>query len=252
MKIDRIHHVAYRCRDAKETVLWYQKMLNMDFVLAIAEDQVPSTKEPDPYMHVFLDAGGGNVLAFFELPTKAPMGRDPNTPDWVQHIAFKVKDRETLLAYRKHLEANGVEVLGVTDHGAFHSIYFFDPNGHRVELACPDPNEAETLRKLDAVEMGHAGGVVENQASAAPRRFPAPARIQVVARRSPDASVAHELRRVRSAHAADSRDGRAVRAAPQAACAMRPDVSAATWRAKRSTSSQLVNCALVANPSDLC
>ena len=53
MKIDRIHHVAYRCRDAKETVLWYQKMLNMDFVLAIAEDQVPSTKEPDPYMHVF-------------------------------------------------------------------------------------------------------------------------------------------------------------------------------------------------------
>lgn len=152
MKVDRIHHVAYRCRDAKETVLWYQKMLMMDFVLAIAEDQVPSTKEPDPYMHIFLDAGGGNVLAFFELPTKKPMGRDPNTPDWVQHIAFKVKDRETLLAYREHLEANGVEVLGVTDHGAFHSIYFFDPSGHRVELACPDPNEAETLRKLDAVK----------------------------------------------------------------------------------------------------
>ena len=40
----------------------------MDFVLAIAEDQVPSTHAPDPYMHVFLDAGGGNVLAFFELP----------------------------------------------------------------------------------------------------------------------------------------------------------------------------------------
>ena len=65
----------------------------MDFVLAIAEDQVPSTKEPDPYMHIFLDAGGGNVLAFFELPTKPAMGRDPNTPEWVQHIAFRVKDR---------------------------------------------------------------------------------------------------------------------------------------------------------------
>jgi len=83
MKIDRIHHVAYRCNDAKETVLWYGKMLNMDFVLAIAENEVPSTKEPDPYMHVFLDAGHGNVLAFFELPTRAPMGRDPNTPSWV-------------------------------------------------------------------------------------------------------------------------------------------------------------------------
>jgi len=55
------------------------------------------------------------VLAFFELPTKPEMGRDPNTPDWVQHIAFKVKDRPTLLQFREHLEANGVEVLGVTD-----------------------------------------------------------------------------------------------------------------------------------------
>lgn len=152
MKIDRIHHVAYRCRDAKETVDWYKKMLNMDFVLAIAEDRVPSTKEPDPYMHIFIDAGGGNILAFFELPTKPPMGQDPNTPSWVQHIAFKVKDRGELEAYRRHLEANGVQVLGVTDHGAFHSIYFFDPNGHRLELACPDAHEEEMLKRLDAVK----------------------------------------------------------------------------------------------------
>ncbi len=83
LTIDRIHHVAYRCKDAKETVEWYGRMLNMGFVLAIAEDLVPSTKEPDPYMHIFIDAGGGNVLAFFELPTQLPMGRDPNTPEWV-------------------------------------------------------------------------------------------------------------------------------------------------------------------------
>ena len=152
MKIEKIHHVAYRCRDARETVLWYQRMLHMDFVLAIAEDFVPSTKAPDPYMHIFLDAGDGNVLAFFELPSQPEMGRDPNTPSWVQHIAFKVKDRETLLAFRSHLEQQGVEVLGVTDHGAFHSIYFFDPNGHRLELACPDPDEEALLQRLDAVK----------------------------------------------------------------------------------------------------
>jgi catechol 2,3-dioxygenase-like lactoylglutathione lyase family enzyme len=152
LSIDRIHHAAYRCHDAKQTVEWYGKMLNMGFVLAIAEDQVPSTKEPDPYMHVFLDAGGGNVLAFFELPTKSPMERDPNTPEWVQHIAFRVKDRATLLEYREHLQNNGVQVLGVTDHGAFHSIYFFDPNGHRLELACPDPEEEAMLQRMDAVK----------------------------------------------------------------------------------------------------
>src|SRR5476649_813508 len=97
MKIKQIHHVAYRCIDAKQTVDWYVKHLNMDFVLAIAEDEVPSTKAPDPYMHIFLDAGAGNILAFFELPNSPPMGRDPNTPDWTQHIAFQVEDIDTLL-----------------------------------------------------------------------------------------------------------------------------------------------------------
>jgi catechol 2,3-dioxygenase-like lactoylglutathione lyase family enzyme len=156
MKIEQIHHVAYRCRDAKETVEWYSKMLNMDFILAIAEDHVPSTHEPDPYMHIFMDAGNGNVLAFFELPTKPEMGRDPNTPIWVQHIAFKVKDRAELLEFKEHLEAQGVDVLGVTDHSIFHSIYFFDPNGHRVELACPDPAEDALLSKLDAAIFFHS------------------------------------------------------------------------------------------------
>ena len=65
MKIEKIHHVAYRCKDAKETVEWYAKYLNMDYLLAFAENQVPSTKELDPYMHVFLDSGNGNILAFF-------------------------------------------------------------------------------------------------------------------------------------------------------------------------------------------
>jgi len=152
LKIDQMHHVAYRCKDAKETVEWYAKMLNMDFILAIAEDEVPSTHEPDPYMHIFLDAGNGNVLAFFELPTKPEMGRDLNTPIWCQHIAYKVKDRATLIAFKEHLEANGVEVLGVTDHSLFHSIYFFDPNGHRCELACPDPEEAAMLERMNAVK----------------------------------------------------------------------------------------------------
>ena len=92
-QIKKIHHVAYRCKDAKETVDWYKQMLNMDFILAFAEDHVPSTKAFDPYMHLFLDAGQGNVLAFFELPTQPEMGRDENTPQWVQHIAFEVEDQ---------------------------------------------------------------------------------------------------------------------------------------------------------------
>ena len=151
MAIQRIHHVAYRCIDAKETVEWYSRHLGMDFVLAIAENEVPSTHAPDPYMHVFLDAGGGNVLAFFELPNSPAMGRDTATPDWVQHLAFKVDSLEELQAAKAKLEAAGIPVVGITDHTIFKSIYFFDPNGHRLELAV-DTATPDMNQRLDDVK----------------------------------------------------------------------------------------------------
>ncbi|MEY4643469.1 MAG: VOC family protein [Hylemonella sp.] len=151
MKLCRIHHAAYRCKDAKQTVEWYVKHLDMKFLLAIAEDQVPSTHSDDPYMHVFLDAGNGNVLAFFELPNAPAMGRDENTPDWVQHIAFELENLEMLEQSKARLEAAGISVLGITDHTIFRSIYFFDPNGHRLELAV-NTGTPQMYQKLDQVK----------------------------------------------------------------------------------------------------
>jgi glyoxylase I family protein len=140
-----IHHVAYRCKDATQTVAFYREILGMEFKIAFAEDRVPSTGALDPYMHIFLDAGSGNVLAFFELPEHPEMGRDTNTPEWVQHIAFRVESVAALLTAKEKAEARGVSVLGPTDHGIFQSIYFFDPNGHRVELAADTGTEEQML-----------------------------------------------------------------------------------------------------------
>jgi len=151
MTVSKIHHVAYRCKDAKETVEWYGKYLNMDFVLAIAENEVPSTKEPDPYMHVFLDAGNGNILAFFELPTQPAMGKNPATPDWVQHLALEADSMEEMMAAKVRLEADGIEVVGPTDHAIFQSIYFFDPSGNRLELAV-NTGTPEMNKRLDDVK----------------------------------------------------------------------------------------------------
>jgi lactoylglutathione lyase len=149
-----VHHVAYRCKDAKETVEWYGRYLGMNYILAIAENRVPSTHEPNPYMHIFLDAGRDNILAFFELPESPPMDRDHNTPAWVQHIAFEVESVDELLAIKAKLEADGIDVVGPTDHTLFKSIYFFDPNGHRVELAAnvTTPSTPAMQKKLDEVK----------------------------------------------------------------------------------------------------
>ena len=150
IQIKRFHHVAYRCVNAKQTVDWYKKHLNMELTVAIAENEVPSTKAPDPYMHIFLDAGMGNVLAFFEIPNSPDMGRDENTPKWVQHIALEVEDFDALVAARDDLAAKGLDVLGPVNHGVFKSIYFFDPNGHRLELAA-NTGTVEQMAELKRV-----------------------------------------------------------------------------------------------------
>jgi catechol 2,3-dioxygenase-like lactoylglutathione lyase family enzyme len=55
-----------------------------------------------------------------------------------------------LLAARAHVEAQGIDVLGTTWHGIFRSIYFFDPNGHRLELACNvgAPEQYDELKRV--------------------------------------------------------------------------------------------------------
>jgi len=135
MEIKSLHHVAYRCRDAKQTAEFYTKVLDLEYAMAVAEDRVPSTGEEHPYMHIFFRIDDGSYVAFFELPEEKEMGRDDNTPLWVQHLALRVKDEETLMRYKQRIESHGVEVLGPVDHTICKSIYFFDPNGHRLELA---------------------------------------------------------------------------------------------------------------------
>ncbi|MDE1978487.1 MAG: VOC family protein, partial [Betaproteobacteria bacterium] len=58
---------------------------------------------------------------------------------------------DELLAAKKRLQGAGIDVLGPTDHALFQSIYFFDPNGHRLELAC-NTASPKMLAALDAVK----------------------------------------------------------------------------------------------------
>lgn len=149
MDIKQLHHVAYRCRDAQQTVDFYTRVVGLEYALALADDQVPSTGEPHPYMHVFFRLDDGSYVAFFELPEAPEMGRDPNTPAWVQHLALRVADEAALERARRRIESHGLQVLGPVDHGICKSIYFFDPNGHRLELTVDCMTE-EMKRRLEA------------------------------------------------------------------------------------------------------
>lgn len=156
MPVQGLHHVAYRCKDAKETVEFYSNLLKMPFKMALAENLVPSTKEWWPHIHIFFQMQDGSYVAFFEVPEAPDMELDKNTPAWVQHLAMTVPDMETLESYKKGLVDAGIDVVGPTNHGFCQSIYFFDPNGHRLELTV-DTSTPDVIARLEK----EAGPVLE-------------------------------------------------------------------------------------------
>jgi len=135
--IQGLHHFAWRCRNAEETRVFYEDVLGLPLVHVIRADHVPSTGEYCPYVHIFFQMTDGSFIAFFDLGDGVAAEPSANTPAWVNHIALRVGSQKELLESKARLERAGVEVLGVTDHGFVHSIYFFDPNGFRLELTVP-------------------------------------------------------------------------------------------------------------------
>lgn len=130
------HHVALRCNDASETMQFYTQILGMKFVIATRENQYRGA--PIDYLHIFLQMEDGNYLSFFEVPSLKPKIPDPNTPEWVQHYAYRAPSRSAVEGIKAELERRGVAVEGPIFRPPFYSIYFQDPNGYRIEVTALD------------------------------------------------------------------------------------------------------------------
>ena len=151
--IHQLHHYAYRAKDAEETRHFYEDILGLPLYHIIQSDIVPSTGEYCPYTHFFFRLQDGSFIAFFDLGNDEAALPSPNTPAWVNHISFRVDSQQALRDMKERLEANGIEVLGITDHHIFHSIYFFDPNGVRLELTA---QLADEFQMLEESKTAHA------------------------------------------------------------------------------------------------
>jgi catechol-2,3-dioxygenase len=98
-------------------------------------------------VHIFFALADGSMVAFFDLLDGRTAQADPHTPSWVNHLALRVSDVGALGDAKARLEREGVDVMGIIDHGWFHSIYFFDPNGIRLELVSTSATQAELDEK---------------------------------------------------------------------------------------------------------
>ena len=135
-RIQGLHHYAWRCRNAEETRRFYEDLLGLPLAHVIKADTVPSTGAADPYVHLFFEFGDGSYIAFFDLGDETACVPDPETPSWVNHFAMQVGSLDELEKWKDRLDRAGIDVVGITDHGFVKSIYFFDPNGIRLEITC--------------------------------------------------------------------------------------------------------------------
>jgi len=142
VRIKKLNHVAWRCIDAEQTRHFYEDILGLPLVHTIQADHVPSTGEYNPYFHLFFAMADGSCLAFFDLGDRRGSTLSDDMPKWVQHFAMQVDTVEEVAAMKERLQKAGVEVLGITDHGFVKSIYFFDPNGVRLEVTAQVETDA--------------------------------------------------------------------------------------------------------------
>lgn len=134
-----LNHAAFVAYDAAVTVDFYTRVLGMELVNAVYDDEIPSTGDPFPYFHLFFRMGDGSTMAFFVAPG-IPEAAPATHPAYglFNHFAFHTASKEEVLAWKARLEGHGLEVLGPIDHkGEFLSIYFHDPNGVRLEFTWP-------------------------------------------------------------------------------------------------------------------
>ena len=125
-----VHHITLTGADRQTSIDFWEGVLGMPFVF----DQ-PNLDNPDEG-HLYFDPGDGRLIPVFTNETRTPnRRRTPTEPGCVHHLAFNVS-RASFTQVSERLEARGIGHSGVKDRGFMDSIYFKDPLGLLIELAC--------------------------------------------------------------------------------------------------------------------
>ncbi|MHC4270231.1 MAG: VOC family protein, partial [Planctomycetota bacterium] len=123
-----INHPALFGRNIDETIKFYTEVLGMKLVL-----RQPNLDEPR-LTHLFFAAGNGAFIAFFIPNDESDMElSDGNVGiGSLQHLAFNLDNsiEEAMESLKKYK----IEFKGPIDRGYERSLYFYDPNGIKLEL----------------------------------------------------------------------------------------------------------------------
>ncbi len=122
MNLEGLDHVALIVTDLERSRNWYRDVLGLERRYEEMWGDVPT----------FLSKGSTGIALF---PAKIPSPGPPperGSAIVMSHVAFRA-DRENFLQAQHELKRRGI-AFEFQDHGIAHSIYFSDPDGHRLEI----------------------------------------------------------------------------------------------------------------------
>ncbi|HEX8034729.1 MAG TPA: VOC family protein [Ktedonobacterales bacterium] len=149
LQVQGVHHLTFVGSNREAVIDFYQGLLGMRLVLDQPNLDVPGEE------HLYFDAGDGRLLTYFVRPTRVnDVTPNPEGIGNLHHMALTVSHAVfTQVAAR--LNALGIENTGPIDRGFMDSIYFRDPNGQRLELACYKFVPPEGFTIADVLATAH-------------------------------------------------------------------------------------------------
>lgn len=125
-----VHHITMMGADRQSSIDFWEGTLGMPFVF----DQ-PNLDNPNEG-HLYFDPGDGRLITIFTNEDRVRnSARTSTEPGAVHHVAFAVS-QATFAQTVERLDQRGIKHSGPKDRGFMDSIYFQDPLGLLIELAC--------------------------------------------------------------------------------------------------------------------
>jgi catechol 2,3-dioxygenase-like lactoylglutathione lyase family enzyme len=144
-----IHHITLTGSNRKTSIDFWEGVLGMPFLF-----EQPNLDRPSE-SHLYFDPGDGRLITVFTDEDRRPdPRRTPTEPGCVHHMAFAVS-RATFSQAVKRLDERGIKHSGVKDRGFMDSIYFNDPMGLLMELACYRFEPPQGFTHADVLREAH-------------------------------------------------------------------------------------------------